>query len=78
MHFGASVRELYGGLAFYSTTFSHLHTPHVTIVSFPDLPHAPPTLACKTTGEKCLRKRLYVGYQIYAGVCGAIKLGYMY
>ena len=37
MHCGASVRELYGTLAFHSTTFSHLQAPHIT-VSFPVLP----------------------------------------
>ena len=39
MHCGASVRELHGALAFHSTTFSHLQTSHITIVSFPGLPH---------------------------------------
>ena len=36
MHSGASMRELYGALEFHMhyTTFSHLHTSHVTIVSF--------------------------------------------
>ena len=48
-----------------STTFSHLHTPHLIIVSFLGLP----TSNCRTTGEERL---IYVGYQIYAGVCGAI------
>ena len=36
---GRSVSELHGALAFYSTTFSHLQTSHITIVSFPGLPH---------------------------------------
>ena len=26
-------------IVFHSTTFSHLHTSHITIVSFPGLPH---------------------------------------
>ena len=38
MHCGVSVRELYGALAFHSTTFSHLQAPHITTFSFPGLP----------------------------------------
>ena len=48
--------------------FSHLHTSHIAIVSFP-----PPTVACKTTGKERLGKRLR-RYQMYAGVCGVISL----
>ena len=69
MHCGASVWELYGALVFHSTTYSHLHTSHIT--SFPCRSSPPPTVACKTTGRNAWG-RGYVGYQIYAGVCGAM------
>ena len=59
-------------IVFHSTTFSHLHTSHITIVSFPGLLHLP-SVACKTTGEECLGKRLYM----ISSVCEAILLGYV-
>ena len=39
------------------TTFSHLHTSHITC-SFIPRSSPPPTVACKTTGEERLGKML--------------------
>ena len=61
------MRELHGALAFHSTTFSHLHTSHITIVSFPG-----PIVASKSYIElKCVGKKLV--YQMYAGVHGLME-----
>ena len=40
------------------TTFSHLHTSHVTILQSHSKSSPPPNLACKTTGRECLGKRI--------------------
>ena len=71
MHCGVSVRELYGVLAFHSTTFSHLHTSHIT-VSFIGLPHLQ-LYPVKLQAENA-RGRGYVGYQMFAGICGAMHV----
>ena len=64
MHCGASVRELYGALAFHSITFSHLQAPHINLIpSFPTFN----TCIClwnwrrEVPGEE-------IGYQMYASV----------
>ena len=54
----------------YSTTLSHLHTPHVTIISFPGLPHLQ-LQSVKLQAENAWG-RGYLGCQMYASFCGAI------
>ena len=50
------MRELYDlFIVFHSTTFSHLHTSHITIISFPGIPHLqlqPVKLQAKNTWER--------------------------
>ena len=53
MHCGASVRELYGAVAFHIHYLSHLHIYLIPRTS------PPPTVACKTTGGEHLGDMLY-------------------